>query len=321
MDKSEALRSIDYDLVEYIQKQVRVDFDNSDQRPVSFRFGGKTYAVGEVLGRFRTQRGYPLNAYLMQVDKNEVFFIYFHYCGLDPLRSIHEGYWVLCFRILGDHEIMALYREERKVLLNMSLKRVVDFHGHLCPDLVLGCKLCEYARKLFAYGDEIGGGLSIIAENCTSALDAVQMMLGTTIGNQRMLIMDLGKHNYTILSKDSGAGFKLRLKKQQYGDEEIYHLLERKIATSQAILEDVVHFQKLLDGRVEHLLSLEPENIFAVSSVRNVQPPTEMPNVFITCCRCGEQVLKSRKIDYQGKTYCIPCFQQIQTSCPYQRMH
>lgn len=42
MDKSEALRSIDYDLVEYIQQKVQVDFDNADQRPISFKFSGKS---------------------------------------------------------------------------------------------------------------------------------------------------------------------------------------------------------------------------------------------------------------------------------------
>lgn len=320
MDKSEALRSIDYDLVEYIQKQVQVDFDNFDQRPVSLRFGGKTYAVGEVLGRFRTQLDYPPNAYLMQVDKNEVYFIYFHYCNLDPLRHIHEGYWVLCFRILGDHEIMALYREERKVLLNMSLKRVVDFHGHLCPDLVLGCKLCEYARKLFPSNGGIGGNISVIAENSTSALDAIQIMLGTTMGNQRMLVMDFGKHNYTLLSPKSATGYKLSIKKQQYGEEEVYHQLERKISSNRAVIEDVVHFQKVLDGRVKRLLSLEPEDIYAVHSVQAVQPPVEMPSVFVVCGRCGEEVLETRTIDYQGGFYCSSCFQQIQTACPYNRM-
>ena len=64
MDKSEALRSIRYDLVEYIQQKVRADFDNSGQSPISFRFRGKTHFNGEVSERLRTQLECPLNAYL-----------------------------------------------------------------------------------------------------------------------------------------------------------------------------------------------------------------------------------------------------------------
>ena len=101
MDRSEALRSIRYDLVEYIQKKVKVDFDNSTHSPTSFRFGGKSYMVEEVLGRFRTQRQCPQNAYLMQVGENKVFFLYFHFFDWDQSRFLHQGYWVLCFRILS----------------------------------------------------------------------------------------------------------------------------------------------------------------------------------------------------------------------------
>jgi formylmethanofuran dehydrogenase subunit E len=60
------------------------------------------------------------------------------------------------------------------MLLNMAFKRVVDFHGHLCPDLVLGAKFCEYVKKILLTSGELTGGISIVAENCTSALDAIQ---------------------------------------------------------------------------------------------------------------------------------------------------
>jgi hypothetical protein len=39
MDRAEALRYIQHDLLEYIQKKVKVDFDNARQIPVSFTFG------------------------------------------------------------------------------------------------------------------------------------------------------------------------------------------------------------------------------------------------------------------------------------------
>jgi formylmethanofuran dehydrogenase subunit E len=119
--------------------------------------------------------------------------------------------------------------EEGKMLLNIHLKRVVDFHGHLCPDLVLGCKLCEYAKKLFSQGGGLNGGISVIAENCTSSLDAIQIILGTTVGNQRLQVMDFGKHNYTLLSKKAETGFRLSLKKQHFSDEEEYRGIEKKL--------------------------------------------------------------------------------------------
>lgn len=317
MDKSEALRSIRYDLVEYIQKKVCVDFDNARQAPVSFTYGGALYMVDDVLIRFRTQSGQPINAYLMQVKSDGVYFLYFHFCDPNHQRTQHKGYWVLCFRILSDHELMALYREERKMLLNMHLKRIVDFHGHLCPDLVIGCKVCEYAQKLFSQDSESNDGISVIAENCTSSLDAIQIMLGTTVGNQRLQVMDFGKHNYTLLLKRTEIGFRLSLKKQLFCDEQEYRELEQKIMDNQVIMEDVVQFQKLLDARVRYLLGLVPEDIFSVKHVESVTQPFEMTNTFLQCSVCGEQVLKSRGIEHQDRTYCIPCFRKIAKNCPY----
>lgn len=74
MDKSEALRSIRYDLVEYIQKKVCVGFDHARQAPVCFTFGGTLHVVDDVLVRFRTQSWQPINAYLMQV-KNDAAYV------------------------------------------------------------------------------------------------------------------------------------------------------------------------------------------------------------------------------------------------------
>jgi formylmethanofuran dehydrogenase subunit E len=304
------LRSIRYELFEYIQQKVRVDFDNARQEPVSFTFDGKTYTVGEVLGRFRTRENHPVEAFLVCSNDNEVYFIYFHLYDLSHHGSLHRGYWVLRFRILGDRELMAFYRKDRKMMVNITFKRVGDFHGHLCPDLVLGGKFCEYVQKLLSPGGELDRGISIIGQNCTSALDAIQIMLGATVGNQRLQVMDFGKHCYTFLSKTAETGFRLSLKSRSYGDEDEYNGLEQKIMNNLAVLEEVVQFQKLLDGRVKQLLNLAPEELFAVERINFVPRQTETASVFLACCQCGEPVLKSRKIDYQGETYCLPCFQK-----------
>jgi formylmethanofuran dehydrogenase subunit E len=39
-----------------------------------------------------------------------------------------------------------------------------------------------------------------MSENCTPAVDAIQTLVGATVGNARPKIMDYGKHCYTVLS-------------------------------------------------------------------------------------------------------------------------
>lgn len=315
MKRAEALRSIRDDLLEYIQKKVEVDFDNVRQMPVSFMHEGRTHRIGEVLGHFQTRKGLPANAFLVNADGDEVYFLYFHLRHPNQDGVFHAGHWVLSFRVLRDRELMAFYREERKLLIDTNFKRVVDFHGHTCPDLVLGGKLCEYVQKLISSNGKPADGISIIAENSTSALDAIQILLGTTVGNQRLQVIDFGKHNYTLLSGNEGKGFRLTLKRQHYDDEEEYNSLDQKMQDRQVTLDEVVQFQKLLDVRVKYLMGLCPEDLYQVKPVKSLSRPVETTSVCLICARCGQQVLKSRIVNYEGKAYCLPCFQRLNTGC------
>ena len=175
------------------RQRVPVDFDNAGQTPLSFIYREKTYVIREVLGRFLKKEGLYSNGFLVNVDRGEVFFIYFHTRNSGQRSEICEGNWVLCFRVLEDRELMAFYREDRKMLLNMTMKRLVDFHGHLCPDLIIGAKLSEYIQQLVSEASGLNVSISILAQNCTSAIDAIQILLGATFGNQRLQVMDFWK--------------------------------------------------------------------------------------------------------------------------------
>lgn len=206
------------------------------------------------------------------------------------------------------------------MLIHMSFKRVVDFHGHLCPDLVIGGKLCAQVQTLLARNGQFPVGFSIVAENCTSALDAIQILLGLTMGNQRLFVMDYGKHNYTVTTREK-TGYRLILRHRSFGDEPDYQALAGKIADNRARLEDVIQFQQLLDTRVAALLDLSPETLFQVEETCFGQPPPEAAGVYLTCARCGEPVLKSHLVHHGGEIYCIPCFRKNTFSCADYTIH
>ena len=313
MDRTEVLRSIRNDLFEYIQKRVMVDFDNFRQMPVSFTFDGKTYRVGELIGRFKTADEQPINGYLVQANE-EIFFLYFHYYSYDQRFPLHSGSWVLSFRIFNDNELMALYRGDRKMLGNIALKRLVDFHGHLCPDLMIGAKLCEYVQGVLRSLSGPSGGMFMIAENSTSALDAIQVLLGLTIGNQRLHILDFGKHNYSVYFKHNAKAIRLSMKARRFGDEKYEHL-ERKIRSNDATLDDVIRYQALVDNRILQISDLTPQKLFEIKEIEWNEPPVELAGVYRKCSCCGELVLEERLIEQDGERYCIPCFRGIKVDC------
>jgi len=120
-------------------------------------------------------------------------------------------------------------------------------------------------------------GFSLIAENCTSAIDAIRVLLGVTFGNQRLKVFDFGRHNYTFLLMDKKRGFRLSLKKLRYGHEEEYRMLSEKIIRSQATIDDAVDYQGLLDDRIRTLIHLNLGDMFDVKEVESGEIFTEVP--------------------------------------------
>lgn len=316
MDREEALRAISEDQLDYIQKPVAVSFDTAGRMPVSFTVSGKKHLIVNVLERFRTCSEQPVNAFLVRTAANHVFFLYFQIYSFISPRPMLGGFWVLSFRILNDYELMALYRRERKMIVNMALKRIADFHGHVCPDLVLGSKLCDYIQKLLPSNKPDNGIAAIISENCTSALDAIQILLGATLGNQRLKVMDYGKHNYTVIPKSASTSFRLILNIQIFEDENEYNRLASKMLDNTILMDEVVQLQILLDERVKHLLKQPPESLYRIESTEKKQQLPEVPSVYLTCCRCSEQVLHSHAVHYKSATYCSRCFQILKAGYP-----
>lgn len=123
--------------------------------------------------------------------------------------------------------------------------------------------------------------------------------------------MDYGKHNYTILYGKGKKGLRLTLRPLDYYDADKYNALVEKVADSQADLNDVMEFQKLLDDRARYLLALSPEDIFHVEEVNITEQPFKMADLYVSCFKCGQQVSKSRIVAHQGKNFCMPCFNSM----------
>lgn len=320
MNSAEALRAIRYDWLHYIQKTVRAEFDNDLQAPLNFTHEKVHRSIREVMGHFRIRVDGLRNGFLVKTDDEEVFFLYFH--RPDEGRTIEEARWVLSFRVLNDNELMSLCREDRKMLVNMMVKRVVEFHGHLCPELAIGMKACEYASKLLVESEgKPVGRLSVIAENNTSALDAFQVLLGVTVGNQALSVMDFGKHNYTFSTVNTQKNFMLRLKRLEYGDESSYGILEQKVAENRITLDEVVEYQQLLDARVDKLLSSLPEELFDLDDANGLALRFEAPTTYVLCSSCGQQVLRERALKVRGNYYCNPCFKSLEAYDLNRKLH
>ncbi len=301
MDYQEVLRSLSLELVDFIWAQVDVLLSGS--LPRLFIYQLREYHVKKVMGVF------PGNlegerSFLVETDEGDVFCLL-----LRPVKTrwFHGHQWILYFKVIRDEELMKLFREERKMLINMELKKLGEFHGHICPDLVLGSKACELAKELLGEERMEREGLVVYAQNVTSALDAIQYLLGCTLGNRRLLVEDWGRHNYRFTLLASGEGVELKLRLRRIYHEELQRL-EEKVALGEATIEDLALYQILVDEKVKMLVSMDADRIYSYSRYREAPPKIEIPTGIVSCRACKESVALYACVETPEGFVCKKCF-------------
>ena len=190
-----------------------------------------------------------------------------------------------------------------------SLDDVVEFHGHICPGLVLGYRVSIVALKKFGDRAEDEEIVAIV-ENNSCAVDAVQVVTGCTFGKGNLIFKDYGKQVYTFIKRPSGESLRISVKWESPQEtEEEKEMWEKYIRGDRS--EDVlkaVHYRK--SRKIDSIIHAGDEELFTIKKVR-MEPPEEAeiyPS--IRCSMCGEKVMKPRAKVRDGKIVCIPCFEK-----------
>lgn len=98
--------------------------------------------------------------------------------------------------------------DENRALWN----RAVAFHGHECGGLTIGYKAALYAIELLELTFSEDEQVVCIAENDACGVDAIQALLGCSIGKGNLLFHMRGKQAFSIYNRKTGKSVRLVLK-------------------------------------------------------------------------------------------------------------
>ena len=93
------------------------------------------------------------------------------------------------------------------------LEKAALFHGHICGGLLIGVSAVHYAMELM--GTEISSEdeeIVCVAENDSCSVDAVQSILGCSIGKGNLIFRMRGKQAFSFFNRQTGKNFRLVLK-------------------------------------------------------------------------------------------------------------
>ena len=88
----------------------------------------------------------------------------------------------------------------------------VAFHGHECGGLTIGYKASLYAIDLLGLQFSDDEQVVCIAENDACGVDAIQVMLGCSIGKGNLLFHMTGKQAFSFYNRATGDSVRLVLK-------------------------------------------------------------------------------------------------------------
>ena len=158
----------------------------------------------------------------------------------------------------------------------------VAFHGHECGGLTIGYKASLYAIELLNLEFSDDEQVVCIAENDACGVDAVQVMLGCSIGKGNLLFHIRGKQAFSFYNRKTGASVRLVLKPRPNG------------MTKQ---ESFAYYQ-----------ACKPEEMFEVKQATICLPEKARLFDSYTCDCCGELTGANWVRLAGGKNLCLDCY-------------
>jgi formylmethanofuran dehydrogenase subunit E len=187
-----------------------------------------------------------------------------------------------------------------------TLDEVVEFHGHVCPGLVLGYRVSMLALKELGERAE-DEELVAIVENNSCAVDAVQVLTGCTFGKGNLIFRDYGKQVYTFIKRPAGEGLRISIIWESPPEkEEEKQMWERYMRGDRAdeVLK-AVHSRK--SRKIDAIMHASDEQLFRLKKGNFDLPEEAEIYLSIRCSVCTEKVMEPRARIKDSKSVCIPC--------------
>ncbi|MDD5640067.1 MAG: FmdE family protein [Syntrophales bacterium] len=221
-------------------------------------------------------------------------------------------------QMIGDGDLEGLLHEAEAL------------HGHRCPMLALGVKAGQYAinylyppHHTHGHGQSHGHGhghshgpgpgeVVALLEGVNCFVDGIQLVTGCTLGNNGLVVQDLGKTAVTVARRLDGAAVRLAVR-ADFREQMLARypaaapLFEKVVLRQEAAPEERHRFQHLWEAIARRELAVPLEEQFVVQHL-TIKPPDTRPNMAtVVCSRCGEGVLAAKAKLKDGQNLCPGC--------------
>lgn len=186
-------------------------------------------------------------------------------------------------------------------------RKVVDFHGHVCPGLAIGFSAARAAMAWLKEYRAVDEDLVAIVETDACGADAIQVLTGCTFGKGNFIFRDHGKNVYSLVSRRSGRGVRVSLRSGAFQPSERHLELIEKVRTDAATQQERSEFRSLHEQRSREILEKDQSELFKIEPTEIDLPPKAAIEWSGICDQCGEPTMASKLRQSGDSRLCRNC--------------
>lgn len=186
------------------------------------------------------------------------------------------------------------------------LEMAIQFHGHICPGLLMGVRVAEFAQEKLGISQAADEELLAVVETDSCGVDAIQAILSCTFGKGNLIFKDYGKNVYTIASREKQRALRIA---QRYNNQKSPESMRYRELAQKKYLTDAETAEKenLIGIIFEKIMSTPFEEIFSWQEIDFDFPPRAQIRATLQCAVCGEGVMDSRATETPHGFICPTC--------------
>jgi len=194
-----------------------------------------------------------------------------------------------------------------QIINSKEFRKVIDFHGHLCPGIAIGWRAAAAAMDRLAEARARDEELVAIVETDACGTDAVQVLTGCTFGKGNFVFRDYGKQVFTFFSRGSGKALRFAMKTGALERDKTEQAVFDKVHAGNASEEELNSFKNSRAAKTKKILEMPLEDLFDVREIAEPAPPAAVVMSSLPCARCGEPTMPSKMESAGSEKICRAC--------------
>ncbi|NEZ46155.1 formylmethanofuran dehydrogenase [Clostridium niameyense] len=163
-------------------------------------------------------------------------------------------------------------------------EKCVKFHGHSCPGLAIGYKAVEAAINKMGIKFSEDEDIVCVTENDACGVDAIQVLLGCSLGKGNIIHKDSGKMAFAFFNRKNEESLRI-----------VFEPKEKK--------QDRTEY-------MNYILNTDYTELFKFKKPNYSVPEKARLFKNITCEICKESTAEHRIRIMNGKMVCSDCFKE-----------